>query len=149
MCYIHFFSRIHAKYGIRKYVKLIHLQYEMHLCTFLPGLDYQSCPTSEDCENNAVDSYWKVRPCRYSRDGWLSAKYVRNLRPGPQASTWFLCIFLSTVMITLTLFSAPESCEGLRRQDTVVAGAERNVGQMLAIRGPRALSAYVLHHGCV
>ncbi|EGW04462.1 ADP-ribosyl cyclase 2 [Cricetulus griseus] len=23
------------------------------------GLDYQSCPTSEDCENNAVDSYWK------------------------------------------------------------------------------------------
>ena len=31
----------------------------MHLCTFPPGLDYQSCPTSEDCENNAVDSYWK------------------------------------------------------------------------------------------
>ncbi|XP_038948411.1 ADP-ribosyl cyclase/cyclic ADP-ribose hydrolase 2 isoform X3 [Rattus norvegicus] len=23
------------------------------------GLDYQSCPTAEDCENNAVDAYWK------------------------------------------------------------------------------------------
>ncbi|KAK2490629.1 hypothetical protein MC885_018050 [Smutsia gigantea] len=23
------------------------------------GLDYQSCPTSEDCENNPVDSFWK------------------------------------------------------------------------------------------
>uniref|UniRef100_G3UKD5 ADP-ribosyl cyclase/cyclic ADP-ribose hydrolase n=1 Tax=Loxodonta africana TaxID=9785 RepID=G3UKD5_LOXAF len=23
------------------------------------GLDYQSCPTSDDCENNPVDSYWK------------------------------------------------------------------------------------------
>ena len=47
-------------------------------------------------------------------------------------------------MVTLTLFSAPESCEG-----TVVAGAERNVGQTLATRGARALSAYLLHHGCV
>lgn len=24
-----------------------------------PGLNYESCPTSEDCENNAVDSFWK------------------------------------------------------------------------------------------
>ncbi|OWK13771.1 hypothetical protein Celaphus_00017256 [Cervus elaphus hippelaphus] len=23
------------------------------------GLDYQSCPTSEDCENNPVDSFWR------------------------------------------------------------------------------------------
>ena len=23
------------------------------------GLDYQSCPTSDDCENNPVDSFWK------------------------------------------------------------------------------------------
>ncbi|ERE90706.1 ADP-ribosyl cyclase/cyclic ADP-ribose hydrolase 2 [Cricetulus griseus] len=32
------------------------------------GLDYQSCPTSEDCENNAVDSYWKSASMQYSRD---------------------------------------------------------------------------------
>nr|XP_023421576.1 ADP-ribosyl cyclase/cyclic ADP-ribose hydrolase 2-like isoform X2 [Cavia porcellus] len=32
------------------------------------GLDYQSCPTSEDCENNAVDSYWKRASMQYSRD---------------------------------------------------------------------------------
>ncbi|XP_028621117.1 ADP-ribosyl cyclase/cyclic ADP-ribose hydrolase 2 [Grammomys surdaster] len=32
------------------------------------GLDYQSCPTSEDCENNAVDSYWKGASMQYSRD---------------------------------------------------------------------------------
>ncbi|XP_036056997.1 ADP-ribosyl cyclase/cyclic ADP-ribose hydrolase 2 isoform X2 [Onychomys torridus] len=32
------------------------------------GLDYQSCPMSEDCENNAVDSYWKSASMQYSRD---------------------------------------------------------------------------------
>ncbi|XP_047712942.1 ADP-ribosyl cyclase/cyclic ADP-ribose hydrolase 2 isoform X3 [Prionailurus viverrinus] len=32
------------------------------------GLDYQSCPTSEDCENNPVDSYWKMASMQYSRD---------------------------------------------------------------------------------
>lgn len=32
------------------------------------GLDYQSCPTLEDCENNAVDSYWKRASMQYSRD---------------------------------------------------------------------------------
>ncbi|XP_077606589.1 ADP-ribosyl cyclase/cyclic ADP-ribose hydrolase 2 isoform X3 [Crocuta crocuta] len=32
------------------------------------GLDYQSCPTSEDCENNPVDSYWKMASSQYSRD---------------------------------------------------------------------------------
>ncbi|XP_052590814.1 ADP-ribosyl cyclase/cyclic ADP-ribose hydrolase 2 isoform X2 [Peromyscus californicus insignis] len=32
------------------------------------GLDYQSCPTSEDCENNAVDSYWKRASMQYSKD---------------------------------------------------------------------------------
>lgn len=32
------------------------------------GLDYQSCPTSEDCENNAVDSYWKSASMQYSKD---------------------------------------------------------------------------------
>ncbi|KAM5271700.1 ADP-ribosyl cyclase/cyclic ADP-ribose hydrolase 2 [Ctenodactylus gundi] len=32
------------------------------------GLDYQSCPTSEDCENNPVDSYWKRASIQYSRD---------------------------------------------------------------------------------
>ncbi|XP_008825108.1 ADP-ribosyl cyclase/cyclic ADP-ribose hydrolase 2 isoform X1 [Nannospalax galili] len=32
------------------------------------GLDYQSCPTAEDCENNAVDSYWKSASMQYSRD---------------------------------------------------------------------------------
>nr|XP_040148574.1 ADP-ribosyl cyclase/cyclic ADP-ribose hydrolase 2 isoform X1 [Ictidomys tridecemlineatus] len=32
------------------------------------GLDYQSCPTSEDCENNPVDSFWKRASIQYSRD---------------------------------------------------------------------------------
>nr|XP_055182636.1 ADP-ribosyl cyclase/cyclic ADP-ribose hydrolase 2 isoform X1 [Nyctereutes procyonoides] len=32
------------------------------------GLDYQSCPTSEDCENNPVDSFWKRASMQYSRD---------------------------------------------------------------------------------
>ncbi|XP_038335642.1 protein FAM200B isoform X6 [Canis lupus familiaris] len=31
-------------------------------------LDYQSCPTSEDCENNPVDSFWKRASMQYSRD---------------------------------------------------------------------------------
>ncbi|XP_034861159.1 ADP-ribosyl cyclase/cyclic ADP-ribose hydrolase 2 [Mirounga angustirostris] len=32
------------------------------------GLDYQSCPTSEDCENNPVDSFWKRASMQYSKD---------------------------------------------------------------------------------
>lgn len=32
------------------------------------GLDYESCPTSEDCENNAVDSFWKRASMQYSKD---------------------------------------------------------------------------------
>ncbi|XP_064142131.1 ADP-ribosyl cyclase/cyclic ADP-ribose hydrolase 2 isoform X2 [Loxodonta africana] len=32
------------------------------------GLDYQSCPTSDDCENNPVDSYWKRASIQYSTD---------------------------------------------------------------------------------
>ncbi|XP_045140324.1 ADP-ribosyl cyclase/cyclic ADP-ribose hydrolase 2-like [Echinops telfairi] len=32
------------------------------------GLDYESCPTSADCENNPVDSYWKRASIQYSRD---------------------------------------------------------------------------------
>uniref|UniRef100_H0X8A3 ADP-ribosyl cyclase/cyclic ADP-ribose hydrolase n=1 Tax=Otolemur garnettii TaxID=30611 RepID=H0X8A3_OTOGA len=32
------------------------------------GLDYQSCPASEDCENNAVDSFWKRASVQYSTD---------------------------------------------------------------------------------
>ncbi|XP_041608032.1 ADP-ribosyl cyclase/cyclic ADP-ribose hydrolase 2 isoform X1 [Vulpes lagopus] len=32
------------------------------------GLDYTSCPTSEDCENNPVDSFWKRASMQYSRD---------------------------------------------------------------------------------
>lgn len=31
-------------------------------------LDYQSCPTSDDCENNAVDSFWKRASIQYSKD---------------------------------------------------------------------------------
>ena len=31
----------------------------MCLSVFPVGLDYQSCPTSEDCENNPVDSFWR------------------------------------------------------------------------------------------
>ncbi|XP_006884600.1 PREDICTED: ADP-ribosyl cyclase 2 [Elephantulus edwardii] len=30
--------------------------------------DYQSCPTSADCENNPVDSYWKRASIQYSKD---------------------------------------------------------------------------------
>uniref|UniRef100_G1PDE7 ADP-ribosyl cyclase/cyclic ADP-ribose hydrolase n=2 Tax=Myotis lucifugus TaxID=59463 RepID=G1PDE7_MYOLU len=32
------------------------------------GLDYQSCPTSEDCEDNAVDSFWKRASMQYAQD---------------------------------------------------------------------------------
>ncbi|XP_045406358.1 ADP-ribosyl cyclase/cyclic ADP-ribose hydrolase 2 [Lemur catta] len=32
------------------------------------GLDYQSCPTSEDCENNAVDSFWKRTSMQYATE---------------------------------------------------------------------------------
>ncbi|XP_031292932.1 ADP-ribosyl cyclase/cyclic ADP-ribose hydrolase 2 isoform X1 [Camelus dromedarius] len=32
------------------------------------GLDYQSCPTAEDCENNPVDSYWKRASVQYAKD---------------------------------------------------------------------------------
>ncbi|KAF4013169.1 hypothetical protein G4228_004554 [Cervus hanglu yarkandensis] len=32
------------------------------------GLDYQSCPTSEDCENNPVDSFWRSASVQYARD---------------------------------------------------------------------------------
>lgn len=32
------------------------------------GLDYESCPSSEDCENNPVDSYWKRASIQYSTD---------------------------------------------------------------------------------
>ncbi|KAL0596561.1 ADP-ribosyl cyclase/cyclic ADP-ribose hydrolase 2 [Plecturocebus cupreus] len=32
------------------------------------GLDYQSCPTSKDCENNPVDSFWKRASIQYSKD---------------------------------------------------------------------------------
>ncbi|KAM7154853.1 ADP-ribosyl cyclase/cyclic ADP-ribose hydrolase 2 [Molossus nigricans] len=32
------------------------------------GLDYQSCPTSKDCEDNAVDSFWKRVSVQYSVD---------------------------------------------------------------------------------
>lgn len=32
------------------------------------GLDYQSCPTAEDCENNPVDSYWKRMSIQYAAD---------------------------------------------------------------------------------
>ncbi|XP_072474713.1 ADP-ribosyl cyclase/cyclic ADP-ribose hydrolase 2 [Notamacropus eugenii] len=30
--------------------------------------DYQSCPTAEDCENNAVDSFWKRASSQYAHD---------------------------------------------------------------------------------
>ncbi|KAK1346041.1 hypothetical protein QTO34_008510 [Cnephaeus nilssonii] len=32
------------------------------------GLDYQSCPASEDCEDNAVDSFWKRASMQYAKD---------------------------------------------------------------------------------
>ncbi|KAF3825326.1 hypothetical protein GH733_005960, partial [Mirounga leonina] len=38
------------------------------------GLDYQSCPTSEDCENNPVDSFWK----RASMQGILWRRHCEN-----------------------------------------------------------------------
>uniref|UniRef100_F6ZFG5 ADP-ribosyl cyclase/cyclic ADP-ribose hydrolase n=1 Tax=Monodelphis domestica TaxID=13616 RepID=F6ZFG5_MONDO len=31
-------------------------------------LDYQSCPTTEDCENNAMDSFWKKASSQYAYD---------------------------------------------------------------------------------
>ncbi|XP_012579524.1 PREDICTED: ADP-ribosyl cyclase/cyclic ADP-ribose hydrolase 2 [Condylura cristata] len=32
------------------------------------GLDYESCPTMQDCENNPVDSYWKRASMQYAED---------------------------------------------------------------------------------
>lgn len=32
------------------------------------GLDYQSCPTAKDCENNPVDSFWKRASIQYAMD---------------------------------------------------------------------------------
>lgn len=32
------------------------------------GLHYQACPSSEDCENNAVDSFWKRASMQYAKD---------------------------------------------------------------------------------
>lgn len=47
----------------------------MCLSIFPLGLDYQSCPTSEDCENNAVNSFWKRASMQVMLGwaaGWLS-----------------------------------------------------------------------------
>ncbi|XP_010575112.1 PREDICTED: ADP-ribosyl cyclase/cyclic ADP-ribose hydrolase 2 isoform X2 [Haliaeetus leucocephalus] len=36
--------------------------------TCLPtGLDYESCPTMEECENNAVDSFWRMASITYAQ----------------------------------------------------------------------------------
>ncbi|NXH10081.1 BST1 hydrolase, partial [Bucco capensis] len=32
-----------------------------------PELDYESCPTAEDCENNAVDSFWRMASITYAQ----------------------------------------------------------------------------------
>lgn len=32
----------------------------VHLTCFLTGLDYESCPTAAECENNAVDAFWRM-----------------------------------------------------------------------------------------
>ncbi|XP_071412872.1 ADP-ribosyl cyclase/cyclic ADP-ribose hydrolase 2-like isoform X3 [Pithys albifrons albifrons] len=32
-----------------------------------PGLDYESCPTKTECENNAVDSFWRMASITYAR----------------------------------------------------------------------------------
>ncbi|XP_069712405.1 ADP-ribosyl cyclase/cyclic ADP-ribose hydrolase 2-like [Phaenicophaeus curvirostris] len=31
------------------------------------GLDYESCPTMEECENNAVDSFWRMASVTYAQ----------------------------------------------------------------------------------
>uniref|UniRef100_A0A8B9VI20 ADP-ribosyl cyclase/cyclic ADP-ribose hydrolase n=1 Tax=Anas zonorhyncha TaxID=75864 RepID=A0A8B9VI20_9AVES len=31
------------------------------------GLDYESCPTMEECENNAVDSFWRMASITYAQ----------------------------------------------------------------------------------
>ena len=48
----------------------------MCLSVFPVGLDYQSCPTSEDCENNPVDSYWKSASIQVIL-GWLAGRLSR------------------------------------------------------------------------
>lgn len=32
----------------------------VHITCLPTGLDYESCPTMEECENNAVDSFWRM-----------------------------------------------------------------------------------------
>ncbi|XP_021252029.1 ADP-ribosyl cyclase/cyclic ADP-ribose hydrolase 2-like isoform X1 [Numida meleagris] len=31
------------------------------------GLDYESCPTAEECENNAVDAFWRMASMTYAQ----------------------------------------------------------------------------------
>ncbi|NXX76307.1 BST1 hydrolase, partial [Urocolius indicus] len=32
-------------------------------------LDYESCPTTEECENNAVESFWRIASITYAQQG--------------------------------------------------------------------------------
>jgi len=32
----------------------------VRITCFPTGLDYESCPTAAECENNAVDAFWRM-----------------------------------------------------------------------------------------
>ncbi|KAB0342784.1 hypothetical protein FD754_019710, partial [Muntiacus muntjak] len=58
------------------------------------GLDYQSCPTSEDCENNPVDSFWRsasiqvILGCTAGETHVLPSGPSPFQSPGPGIEPW-------------------------------------------------------------
>ncbi|XP_053433894.1 ADP-ribosyl cyclase/cyclic ADP-ribose hydrolase 2 isoform X2 [Nycticebus coucang] len=63
------------------------------------GLDYQSCPAPEDCENNAVDSFWK----RASVQGDPCPFWPHLLLGRPR---WPLFVRLRVTLVRLSIVAA-------------------------------------------
>ncbi|XP_054679937.1 ADP-ribosyl cyclase/cyclic ADP-ribose hydrolase 2 isoform X2 [Grus americana] len=53
------------------------------------GLDYESCPTTEECENNAVESFWRMASATYAQHSsgvihvLLNGSAVKGAYPDP------------------------------------------------------------------
>lgn len=45
---------------LRSLFVVIIMSLTVHITCFLTGLDYESCPTAAECENNAVDAFWRM-----------------------------------------------------------------------------------------
>lgn len=51
----------------------------VHITCLPTGLDYESCPTMEECENNAVDSFWRMASITVNSAlmlTWFISEYV-------------------------------------------------------------------------